>query len=59
MDRDETAGIYPPTFHFQPGFPPGSLKKRLGSEKAGRLIALQTGAADLIFRLVDKYGIDC
>lgn len=52
-------GHLTPTFHFRPEFSLANLKKRLGEEKAGRLINLQTGAADLIFGLVEKYGIDC
>ena len=52
-------GHLTPTFHFRPEFSLANLKKRLGNEKAERLIGLQTGAADLIFGLVDKYGIDC
>lgn len=52
-------GHLTPTFHFRPEFSLANLKKRLGTEKAERLIALQTGAADTIFDLVDKYEIDC
>jgi len=52
-------GHLTPTFHFRPEFSLANLKKRLGTDKAERLIALQTGAADLIFDLVDKYEIDC
>ena len=52
-------GHLTPTFHFRPEFSLANLKKRLGEEKAGRLINLQTGAADLIFGLIEKYGIDC
>jgi glycine/D-amino acid oxidase-like deaminating enzyme len=52
-------GHLTPTFHFRPEFSLTNLKKRLGEEKAGRLIALQTGAADLVFSLVDRYGIAC
>ncbi len=52
-------GHLTPTFHFRPEFSLTNLKKRLGDETAARLIDLQTGAADLIFGLVDKYGIDC
>jgi hypothetical protein len=59
VDRDKPWASTPPTFHFQLDFAPGSPKKPLGSEKADRLIPLQTGAVDLIFPLVDKYGIDC
>jgi glycine/D-amino acid oxidase-like deaminating enzyme len=49
-----SGGHLTPTFHFRPEFSLGNLKKRLGTEKAERLIALQTGAADLISGLVNK-----
>ena len=37
-------GHLTPTFYLRPEFFLGSLKVRLGTEKADRLIALQTGA---------------
>jgi len=52
-------GHLTPTFHFRPEFSLANLRKRLGEERAARLIRLQTGAADLIFSLVARYGIDC
>lgn len=53
------SGHCTPTFHFRPDFSLANLKKRLGEERAGRLIELQTGGAEQVFGLIEKYAIDC
>ncbi len=52
-------GHLTPTFHFRPEFSLAGIKKRLGEDRAARLIAMQTGAADLVFELIETYGIAC
>ncbi len=50
------AGHCTPTFHF---YSLAHVRKMLGAPFAERLIARQTGAADLVDSLVRDYGIDC
>ncbi len=50
------AGHCTPTFlHAKPA----EVEKMLGPTYGPRFVRLQTGAADLVFGLIEKYGIEC
>ncbi len=50
------AGHCTPTFHF---YEIPQIRRMLGEPYASRLIERQTNAANLIFGLIRRYGIDC
>src|SRR5262249_37568358 len=50
------AGHCTPTFHF---YEIPAIRKMLGEPFASRLIDRQTNAANLVFDIIRRYGIDC